>query len=226
MPNRHFSYERQLAGVSKAIIVMGKIHNSSLFDDPAFFPTREDADVKTPRRARPSLSVVRIQTPWTDASRCTSRRIREALTAFLIRPAKLPPDCASGPYPIAARLDLAVVTKGMALAREPSRAAFIRRVLLWRFSRPHPVVVARSVVPQVVALRGLAAAGVFVPARSPSGMPSNSVPAAIVYDFPLTTAQKILVAHGLGFRFDPSDRYARHGDYLFSQKWGQLCAVV
>lgn len=103
-----------------------------LFLDPKTFPTRE-TPIKNKKRRRVPDPVVRVLTPWSDASACTSKRARLALAAFLKHPAKLPPDPGSGRYPVAARFSLAAVGKGMALAKEPSRAAFIRRVLVWYY---------------------------------------------------------------------------------------------
>lgn len=107
------------------------IRNSGdhLFLDPRTFPTRE-VPIKINKPRRTAHPVVRVLTPWKGG---TTRHVQVALAAFLGHPAKLPLDPGSGPHPLAARLDLVAVGKGMAIAKEPSRAAFIRRVLAWRY---------------------------------------------------------------------------------------------
>jgi len=103
-----------------------------LFLDPRTFPSREDAPRNKPRRV--THSVVRVLTPWKGG---TSKHVKAALARFLSHPANLPPDPGAGPYPVAARLDPAMIAKAMRLSGEPSRAAFIRRVLTWKyFQRP------------------------------------------------------------------------------------------
>lgn len=113
---------------------MHKNHNWP-FPSVNSLPSREDAPANESRR--PAHPVVRVLTPWNGG---TSKHLKLALAAYLRHPANLPGDPGPGPYPVAGRFDPAAITKGMTLAKESNRAAFIRRVLAWHF----PYLQARS----------------------------------------------------------------------------------
>ena len=116
-----------------------------LFLDPRTFPSREDAPRNKPRRV--AHPVVRVLTPWKGG---TSKHVKVALARLLSHPANLPPDPGAGPYPVAARLDPVMIAKAMRLSGEPSRAAFIRRVLAWKYFQ-RPIVVSAKPAATVAA---------------------------------------------------------------------------
>lgn len=109
---------------------------------------------------RPALPVGTVVRVCLTRAGGRSWHIQRALRAFLAHPVPLPPDPGPGVYAITVRLDLAQVSRGMTLAKEPGRSAFIRRVLEWRYplstapTKSVPVVVTPSpVTPSVVSLR-------------------------------------------------------------------------
>lgn len=147
---------------------MARYGYNSLFTPLSQIPSTEAPLKHVPRRpVRPSGSVVKVWLPWPNGS---TRHLTLALRAWLAHPVALPRDPGPGPHTITARLDLAVVGRGMAMAREPSRAAFIRRVLWWRYgpkpnAKPVPEPTSSPVAPSAVVSR-------------PRPMPLPQVPAS------------------------------------------------
>jgi hypothetical protein len=103
----------------------GRMKNkSNMFQDINQFPSTETGDAKR----TPASRVFRVLTNSTGGN---SARVKEALRYFLAHPEPLPVDPGPGPYPVRARLKIADVEKAMALVKEYSQAAVIRRILLW-----------------------------------------------------------------------------------------------
>lgn len=106
------------------------------------FPKTEAATERPSRRpAHPAKAVVRISLSRPGGK---SWHVQRALRAYLAHPASLPRDPGPGVHVITVRLALGEVARGMALAKEPGRAAFIRRILEWRYplepaAKPVPV---------------------------------------------------------------------------------------
>src|SRR6185437_9876879 len=155
-------------------------------------------------------AVVRVLTQWPGGK---SKHVTVALNAFLARPMPLPPDPGPGPYPVVARLSLAEVGRGMALAREPHRAAFVRRVCLWRFfARRDPASTSRqSVSARPAQPQPVAPVSTFAP---PSSVCLSRCGNAPVFDLLLPIAHNTLIAHGAGHLFDPTDRYEMWDGFL------------
>lgn len=128
----------------------------SVFDPIDHLPRTEAPLRSASRRSvRPSTSVVKVWLPWPHG---TTQHLVLALRAWLAHPVALPRDPGPGPHAITARLDLAVVSRGMGMVRESCRAAFIRRVLLWRYGpkptpKPVPAATLSPVAPSVVSSR-------------------------------------------------------------------------
>ena len=116
-------------------------------------------------RGRRSYPVVRVLTPWPGGR---SAHLVGALKAYLARPGQpLPPDPGPGSYPIAARLDPGQIAKAMIWAKESNRAAFVRRVLLWKYS-PKPIgAPAKSSVTSVKLSQAVAPKPQMVPTAPP-----------------------------------------------------------
>lgn len=111
------------------VVRMNRGFNPNLFTDPATFPTNETGDPPSPRSTYP---VIRLQSRFPGLK---AKHLRAAVKAYLSARCgvQLARDTGPGKCICTARLDPALFSRGMALARESCRAAFLRRVVYWHF---------------------------------------------------------------------------------------------
>ncbi len=185
-----------------------------MFQPLASFPSRESE----PDRLSPSaFPVVRVLSRF---PKVRSKHEIKALRAFLLHPVKLPADTGAGPCSVTVRLEPPAIAGAMRLAGEKNRAAFIRRLIYWKFYqlRLTPVAPVNRVPVGAPAPRApfdFFAISSPLRGNAPSPSPDNEL-------LPQVAMNKLGKA-GMLERYHDGEIYFGRDDFIFSRKQGKIC---